>query len=125
MRRPCAYASLPSKTAETYASARAAVLANIGQEPAGEDRLVAIEFNGAFIGAAPADFPSMQLSGCYFHPGRPVPSAVRINSAYRACTLKTRSSNKSAETPQSRMLRVGSTTSTHYRMKPSRRSALI
>ena len=87
---PCAYAVLPDKTAATYASVRIAILGNNGRDPSDADRLAAVDFDGASIGAAPADFPSTQLEGCYFHTGQSIPSAVHINSAYNAITLHAR-----------------------------------
>ena len=64
---PFAYALLPNKTSETYAITWAAIRANIGQEAADLDRLGAMNFDVASIGAAPAAFPGIRFEGCYFH----------------------------------------------------------
>ena len=64
---PCVYAILPNKTAETHAAMWAAIRANIGQEAADVDRMVAIDFEDASIGTAPEAFHGVRFAGSYFH----------------------------------------------------------
>ena len=69
---PCAYALLPNKTTETYATMWNAIRAQVGDEAADADRLLTVDFEQASINAASAAFPRMTFAGCYFHLGQSV-----------------------------------------------------
>ena len=69
---PCAHALLPSKTADTYESTWAEIRANICQEAADADRMVAIDFEAEAVAAAPAAFPRIRCEGCCCHLGKSV-----------------------------------------------------